>query len=471
TCTEQARCEDCGGAYGALLEHTYEGEENGGACIYCHTTYLEETVEFHLSEDGRSYVLFAAQNYKQESIVIPAEYEGLAVTQIGEWSFAYNKYVKSVYLPNTIKIIGEGAFDTSALQSIVCPDSLEVIGGEAFCGSQLETINLHTGIREIGGDAFVRTNIKSIVFPWSVEILEKNLFRGCNQLEQVIVQDGIRYIGTWAFADCPRLKTVVFPNTLEGTGGELFKESPAIEYNTYGGLRYIGTATNPFFAVVGSTGATNAVIHPDTELCTIKALLDCEEIVSLEIGAKVRTIEEWALIGMDALESITVDPQNSNYYVINNLLVDARTNTLIAGCKTSVIPDDGRFAEIDLGLFSGIQTMTEIWIPEGVKTIHIACGGMNSLEKIIIGPDVEHIIVHGNNDGCFETNSACFGVYYCFTEEEWKNVNVEYTFNRKAFMRPTDCYGDHATHYFYSETPPQGEGNYWHYVDGVPTPW
>jgi hypothetical protein len=28
-----------------------------------------------------------------------------------------------------------------------------------------------------------------------------------------------------------------------------------------------------------------------------------------------------------------------------------------------------------------------------------------------------------------------------------------------------------ATLYYYSETTPAESGNYWHYVDGVPTPW
>ena len=28
-----------------------------------------------------------------------------------------------------------------------------------------------------------------------------------------------------------------------------------------------------------------------------------------------------------------------------------------------------------------------------------------------------------------------------------------------------------AKRYYYSETPPTGDGNYWHYVDGVVTVW
>ncbi|MBQ9131275.1 MAG: leucine-rich repeat protein, partial [Clostridia bacterium] len=451
TCTEQARCEDCGGAYGALLEHTYEGEENGGACIYCHTTYLEETVEFRLSEDGRSYVLFDAYNYKLESIVIPEKYRGLPVTEIGEL-----------------------AFDSSTIRHVVLPNTLKVIGGCAFSCSQLETINLHMGIREIGGDAFCATKIKSIVFPGTVEILEGGLFAHCEQLEQVIIQDGIKHIGWLAFDRCPNLKTVVFPNTLESTGGELFKDSPAVEYNTYGGLRYIGTATNPFFAVVGSTGATNAIIHPDTEICILNALLNCEKIAFLEIGAKVRIIEEWALTGMDALETITVAAGNSNYYVINNILMDARINMPILGCKTSLIPDDGTFSEFNLRIFGWNDSIKAIYIPEGVKTVHVDFDRLRGLEMIIIESDVEKIIVYGNSDGCRsngEVETPCFAVYHCHTEDAWKQVSIEYTFDRNAMIHPTDCYGDRATHYFYSETQPQGEGNYWHYVDGVPTPW
>jgi hypothetical protein len=30
---------------------------------------------------------------------------------------------------------------------------------------------------------------------------------------------------------------------------------------------------------------------------------------------------------------------------------------------------------------------------------------------------------------------------------------------------------ENAPRYYYSETEPTEPGNYWHYVDGVPTPW
>ena len=52
-------------------------------------------------------------------------------------------------------------------------------------------------------------------------------------------------------------------------------------------------------------------------------------------------------------------------------------------------------------------------------------------------------------------------VYYQGTEAEWALINIE---------RKNDSLLA-ATRYYYSEAEPTVEGNFWHYVDGVPTVW
>ena len=49
-------------------------------------------------------------------------------------------------------------------------------------------------------------------------------------------------------------------------------------------------------------------------------------------------------------------------------------------------------------------------------------------------------------------------VYYAGTEREWKNLTI-------------NIYDDNIINVtcYYSETAPTSEGNFWHYVDGVPT--
>ena len=53
-------------------------------------------------------------------------------------------------------------------------------------------------------------------------------------------------------------------------------------------------------------------------------------------------------------------------------------------------------------------------------------------------------------------------VYYGGTEEDWNAKITIGSYNSKLTS---------ATRYYYSKTEPTTVGNYWHYVDGVPTVW
>ena len=56
---------------------------------------------------------------------------------------------------------------------------------------------------------------------------------------------------------------------------------------------------------------------------------------------------------------------------------------------------------------------------------------------------------------CFNLDKA----FYAGSEAEWSSISVGYG-NDRLYNR-----------YYYSEEEPTGSGNYWHYVDGVPTIW
>ena len=53
-------------------------------------------------------------------------------------------------------------------------------------------------------------------------------------------------------------------------------------------------------------------------------------------------------------------------------------------------------------------------------------------------------------------------IYYEGTAEEWANIKVEIVNGDENGELPL---------YYYSETQPTAAGNYWRYVDGVPTVW
>lgn len=67
------------------------------------------------------------------------------------------------------------------------------------------------------------------------------------------------------------------------------------------------------------------------------------------------------------------------------------------------------------------------------------------------------------NKGVFDLCNKLNCIYYMGSAEDWKKITIQ-----KIEDTPNP---DDIPRYYYSETTPTEEGNYWHYVDGVPTKW
>ena len=77
-------------------------------------------------------------------VVIPAEVNGLPVTQIGDSAFTQNDMLRSVVIPEGVTIIGKEAIKSCyRLETVVLPRSLHTIRDNAFRScSSLTSINL-----------------------------------------------------------------------------------------------------------------------------------------------------------------------------------------------------------------------------------------------------------------------------------------------------------------------------------------
>lgn len=104
------------------------------------------------------------------------------------------------------------------------------------------------------------------------------------------------------------------------------------------------------------------------------------------------------------LSSIEVSPENKTFTAKNNCLIEIETKTLVKGCLTSVIPDDGSVEIIGRDAFSlfPIETMV---IPEGIKEIgYAAFDGCCNLKSIVLPRSLEVM-----STGAF---SHCDGLEY-----------------------------------------------------------
>ena len=93
----------------------------------------------------------------------------------------YN-YVRSIYMPNSVKSIGSGAFSSCIfLSNIDMPNSVISIGDYAFMDcSVLSNLVIPDGVISIGCGAFWKCNsLSSIVIPKSVKKMKGNPFMCC----------------------------------------------------------------------------------------------------------------------------------------------------------------------------------------------------------------------------------------------------------------------------------------------------
>ena len=108
--------------------------------------------------------------------------------------------------------------------------------------------------------------------------------------------------------------------------------------------------------------------------------------------------------------------------------------------------------------FESCTALKSIVLPDSVKKIDgLAFSDCSGLANITISGRTVRI-----GEGAFQDCSNLKTVYYGGSPNSWENIYIE-RYNRVL---------ERVTFYYYCEKKPTGNINqYWHYVDGVPTPW
>ena len=171
-------------------------------------------------------------------------------------------------------------------------------------------------------------------------------YSGSVTIPATVTHDGTTYsvtiIGVGAFDDCRNLTAINIPNSVTTIGDGAFE---------------------------GCTGLT-----------------------AINIPTSVTTIGNSAFSGCSSLATISVASDNPKYDSRNNCnaIIETATNTLIAGCKNTTIPNS--VTSIGEGAFSGYSSLTNINIPNSVTVIgELAFDGCIGLTAINIPNSVTTI--------------------------------------------------------------------------------
>lgn len=93
-------------------------------------------------------------------------------------------------------------------------EKIEAIGGGAFRDSNIESVELHNSIEYIGSSAFINcAKLKSVVIPSSVTSINDDAFKGNRNLKTVIISNGtkLRSLQRGVFSECDSLESITIP--------------------------------------------------------------------------------------------------------------------------------------------------------------------------------------------------------------------------------------------------------------------
>ena len=164
-------------------------------------------------------------------------------------------------------------------------------------------------------------------------------------------------IGDNVFKNNSSITSITIPNSVTSIGSDAFR---------------------------GCSGLTSIEIPNNVTSIGNYAFYDCSGLTSITIPNSVTSIGSSAFEGCDGLTSIIVEPGNPKYdsRENSNAIVETESNTLITGCKNTVIPYS--ITSIGDGAFRGCKGLTSITIPNSVISIgesaFYGCDGLTSIE-------------------------------------------------------------------------------------------
>ena len=287
----------------------------------------------------------SAHDFEVDGIYYNINGNEAEVTYRGTEFYDFDEYSGNVIIPSSVYYngysysvtsIGSHAFFSCSLTSVEIPNSVTSIGDNAFRCSGLTSIDIPNSVTSIGESAFSDCGgLISITIPNSITSIGNGTFLYCVGLVSIDIPNSVTSIGDYAFGGCFLLTNVNIPNSVTSIGDEAFS--------------------------------------------------GCTELTSIDIPNSVTTIGDCAFSGCSSLATISVASDNPKYDSRNNCnaIIETATNTLIAGCKNTTIPNS--VTSIGGKAFSGYSSLTNINIPNSVTVIgELAFDGCSGLTAINI---------------------------------------------------------------------------------------
>ncbi len=301
--------------------------------------------EYSLTAEGNAII----SNYfgYEENLAFPDEIDGHSVIAIGNNNVhlrvIYGRDILSITIPEGVEYIGKEAFKGwKTLERVSFPDSLKTIESRAFYDCQSLREIILPAVTYMGCGVFWECTASKISIPGTLKEVPQDAFRSVriNQLEELIIAEGVESIGQAAFRNLH----------LKKSENGLFLNLPST-------LNYIGE-----FAFSGLNIAGDLVIPNGVEEINSFAFRSYSNLNTVIFPEGLKLIGEGAFRNCSTKATITVP------------------DSVVRICSYA---------------FSELKS-PEVIIPEGIKVIEKACFCKSAIDYLCLPEGINEI-----SDGVF----------------------------------------------------------------------
>ena len=258
-----------------------------------------------------------------ESVTLPASLETL-----GENVFADCPKLKWIYGRNDVarKLAEELGVIYVDLNDSIHPENLtwqeNDEGGVTitlYIGAESEDVVIPavidgkpvTRIKEKAfSNEFYRSNARSVVVPSSVKVIEENAFLNCDQLESVVLSEGIQNLGFGAFSYCGKLRSLNIPASINSVNSIIIQCPSLTELTVSESSTWIRTENDLLIAnddIMGVMGRPEQISIPQgIESIWSEVFRGQNNLTQIDIPEGIKEIKNQAFRYCDNLEGVTL---------------------------------------------------------------------------------------------------------------------------------------------------------------------
>jgi serine/threonine protein kinase len=234
-------------------------------------------------------------------------------------------------------------------------EGTKVIADRAFKGcTEIQDVIIPTSVELIGAQAFDSCrNLERIAIPHSVKLISEGCFDSCSSLQEIKIPEGITKIEDRTFEGCYKLHKILLPDSLLEIGSYAFSICSISELELPKHLTTIGY--HAFWKA---------------------------SITKLVVPNSVNRIDAGAFWNCSSLESITLPPSIS----------EIKEETFFFCTKLGLIKLPKSVKRIGRSAFDGAKSLKKVIVPEGVTRIEYAAfSTCSSLEEISLPNSVTYV--------------------------------------------------------------------------------